>query len=417
MSNSPSNVRSHSANDAEMPRLRFLDGSLMGVELTVDHDVVLLGRFDDCGIVLDAKQDELVSGHHARVFREGRDWFIEDLNSTNGTWQNGQRLQGRQRLEPDDEVVLGVPGKPGSASFSFVSLAHRKSGMLRRSGVFMPDALVSTMQSAKASPPAPYAAGTIVEAPTRGPSLPSSVVACASAPPGPVPRPTSDVVATSAAAPASCCWCGGDSFYGSRELAGTDASERVCRRCKLVQPGGYAWDDPRWQTPWLASTSEAFWSQARNRSSRVDPNEPSLRDGAGLAPDRLGLGGMAFRWVARLLLAVQERRRAELAANLHLAAAYARVAGNAMLAQSGNWPDALRAMGLPDDQINIVDAPFWMAQFERQRQAHDRDAGRPAPIAFSGERLKFEQAMTRVQNAARRIEVHEMAMHQLHRLL
>ncbi len=50
-----------------------------------------------------------VSRLHARIVREGDSFFIEDLNSTNGTFKNGLRLQPyeKRELEEGDEIGFG----------------------------------------------------------------------------------------------------------------------------------------------------------------------------------------------------------------------------------------------------------------------------------------------------------------------
>jgi predicted component of type VI protein secretion system len=47
-----------------------------------------------------------VSGHHARVVREGDRLVLEDLNSTNGTFVNGRGVT-RHALQHGDEVLVG----------------------------------------------------------------------------------------------------------------------------------------------------------------------------------------------------------------------------------------------------------------------------------------------------------------------
>lgn len=63
-------------------------------------------RKEEADVVLG---DMSVSRMHARIFREGKDLYLEDLNSTNGTYKNGLRLQPyeKRKLEPEDEIVIG----------------------------------------------------------------------------------------------------------------------------------------------------------------------------------------------------------------------------------------------------------------------------------------------------------------------
>lgn len=54
-------------------------------------------------------EDESVSRLHARIYLENQIVYLEDLNSTNGTFKNGLRLQPyeKRRLEEDDEIRFG----------------------------------------------------------------------------------------------------------------------------------------------------------------------------------------------------------------------------------------------------------------------------------------------------------------------
>jgi pSer/pThr/pTyr-binding forkhead associated (FHA) protein len=63
-----------------------------------------IGRSPENGLVLD---DTTVSTFHARLWPQGDHWFIEDLTSRNGTFVNGRRLDGRQKLNSGDEIKVG----------------------------------------------------------------------------------------------------------------------------------------------------------------------------------------------------------------------------------------------------------------------------------------------------------------------
>ena len=65
-----------------------LDGTV--AEYIFDQPSVTLGADDDNDLVLD---DDKVSRQHARVFQEGDDWLVADLDSTNGTFVNHVRVR------------------------------------------------------------------------------------------------------------------------------------------------------------------------------------------------------------------------------------------------------------------------------------------------------------------------------------
>lgn len=87
-----------------VPKLYTLDGRVVA-QLT--QDSYLIGkRKTDVDMVLD---DFSVSRIHARINREEDGTFLEDLNSTNGTFKNGIRLQPyeKKKLEEGDEIKIG----------------------------------------------------------------------------------------------------------------------------------------------------------------------------------------------------------------------------------------------------------------------------------------------------------------------
>jgi hypothetical protein len=64
-----------------------------------------IGRAEDNDVTLAG--DEFASAHHARVESQRDGVWILDLGSTNGTFVNGARLDGRRLLREGDVVQIG----------------------------------------------------------------------------------------------------------------------------------------------------------------------------------------------------------------------------------------------------------------------------------------------------------------------
>ncbi len=65
---------------------------------------VTLGRDPICDILLN---EEIVSAHHAKLSYHHNQWWLEDLNSTNGTSLNEVRLNTATVLTSGDEIRCG----------------------------------------------------------------------------------------------------------------------------------------------------------------------------------------------------------------------------------------------------------------------------------------------------------------------
>ena len=63
-----------------------------------------IGRSEECDISF--PDDGSLSRVHARLDRDGDDWMLVDLGSTNGTFVNGERIN-EVRLQPGDVIELG----------------------------------------------------------------------------------------------------------------------------------------------------------------------------------------------------------------------------------------------------------------------------------------------------------------------
>jgi pSer/pThr/pTyr-binding forkhead associated (FHA) protein len=78
-------------------------GVKKGTRVEVESSLIL-GRDADSGLRLDG--DDYASARHARLEARADGAWVEDLNSTNGTFVNGKRITA-ERLEAGDVVRVG----------------------------------------------------------------------------------------------------------------------------------------------------------------------------------------------------------------------------------------------------------------------------------------------------------------------
>ena len=86
-----------------MLSLVFLVGPIAGRRYKLADGEYVIGRRSDCQIFV---PDMRVSRQHARLWKEGDGWTLEDLGSNNGTFVNGGRLEGSTQLRHDDEILI-----------------------------------------------------------------------------------------------------------------------------------------------------------------------------------------------------------------------------------------------------------------------------------------------------------------------
>lgn len=94
-------------------QLRIAEGKEAGREFTFEQGEVLIGRTEECDVVL---YDPGISRRHCRFFAEAGTYFVEDMGSSNGTQVNGTPVK-RQELVDGDSVNLG------GVVFSFTTVA------------------------------------------------------------------------------------------------------------------------------------------------------------------------------------------------------------------------------------------------------------------------------------------------------
>jgi len=68
-------------------------------------DEITLGRSPGCTVAM--TDDAFISNLHARVYVSNGEVVLEDLGSTNGTYLNGDRVQGVRPLRKGDRIQLG----------------------------------------------------------------------------------------------------------------------------------------------------------------------------------------------------------------------------------------------------------------------------------------------------------------------
>ena len=86
-----------------MPKMIVSIDGVVIKEVQLTKDRTTLGRRPYNDIVID---NLAVSGEHAVMQMSGTDVFLEDLNSTNGTYVNGKAIK-KQQLQNGDSIEIG----------------------------------------------------------------------------------------------------------------------------------------------------------------------------------------------------------------------------------------------------------------------------------------------------------------------
>ena len=72
-------------------------------EFKTDQNEIIIGRDAGSDIQID---NIAISREHARIVKGPNDYFIEDLNSSNGIFINGRKIN-KKFLKTGDEIVIG----------------------------------------------------------------------------------------------------------------------------------------------------------------------------------------------------------------------------------------------------------------------------------------------------------------------
>ena len=84
--------------------LEIVEGDDAGRQTPLEGSIEI-GREASTGLPID---DEQASRRHTRVTAEGDHALVEDLGSTNGTYLNGQPIEGQRTLRPGDRLRVGL---------------------------------------------------------------------------------------------------------------------------------------------------------------------------------------------------------------------------------------------------------------------------------------------------------------------
>jgi diguanylate cyclase (GGDEF)-like protein len=88
----------------ETAMLTVITGFNAGQVFMLDGTHLIIGRGNDTTVPV---EDAGVSRAHARISKEGNDWFVEDMGSTNGTFVAATPVRGRTLLARGDRIQLG----------------------------------------------------------------------------------------------------------------------------------------------------------------------------------------------------------------------------------------------------------------------------------------------------------------------
>jgi len=83
-------------------QLKGLSGNYNNINYNIGQDEFLIGRHFDCDLVINEKT---VSSQHAKIYKNEDHFEIEDLDSSNGTFVNNEKIK-TKRLRTEDVIAF-----------------------------------------------------------------------------------------------------------------------------------------------------------------------------------------------------------------------------------------------------------------------------------------------------------------------
>ncbi len=183
-------------------------------DFQLEKDFATMGRSKDNEIYID---DLSVSRKHAVLEREGNQFYITDLNSSNGTYVNSKKITAKTAVRPEDVIIVGRvhfsfrldEAEEGTVRMSRDEMASIQGGPNDTNPIGAPAVLPQS--ATEQAPPPPQPAMTPPAAPTppvqpappmpprqAAPTPPSPPQAMSTPPPAPAVAPTPPPVAAPA---------------------------------------------------------------------------------------------------------------------------------------------------------------------------------------------------------------------------
>jgi pSer/pThr/pTyr-binding forkhead associated (FHA) protein len=94
-----------STNPPNPVRLPVLVNLTTNERYELNSPSITIGRAPENNVIV--PNDGYASGNHARVYWDQGRWWLEDLNSSNGTTVNDKLITGAWQLNPKDVIKVG----------------------------------------------------------------------------------------------------------------------------------------------------------------------------------------------------------------------------------------------------------------------------------------------------------------------
>lgn len=138
-----------------------LDGQVLA-EYNMNKERYTIGRLPDNDVRID---NPAVSGHHSLIINILNDSFLEDLNSTNGTYANGKLIK-KHALQHGDVITIGHH----QLRFVDIQTADSEQDEFEKTMVITPGSAMADAAAKRAVAATPAAPAAPTAAPTATPT-------------------------------------------------------------------------------------------------------------------------------------------------------------------------------------------------------------------------------------------------------